>query len=658
MKKCPEVVFKPIWIASGTKVIKRAFVWLAMAMPLMGLIHTFSFAQTDSISVDLKSLVLKGRVLLSDLTTPLAEELDHLSLLSEWEPLKFQRIDLAGDLASIAISSYPLSPQEECAMAETHLAEVKQEHSVRQAPSEVIKTLHRLLNALPKTLKSPEFSFQVAVLDSDSANAFTIGAGKIFITQGLLEVLGGDASMNRDALAMLLAHEMGHTVRKHTQRGYQLKKMIRDAGDSLNAGVYTSLFKVGLNKAGELAPFLFSREREYEADIFSLHLCRAAGFDIQKGLQIYRWLALTYSTFFDPFVERRTAWTKADYFYSMHPDPLLRLKWVNHELRGIPSGKAHGLFVYNASHDAFNRVSDVLPAVKNPVIFLHSIDGNKDSFKRFARWLSREGGYPGYSIYSFSFPDDDSLYKSSIFLKQEMARVFGVHSTTRPVFVAFGTGSLIARYYIENMMGEFDKLFLIAPPNKGSNLITLARFMEFMEYSGIDLTPDVSRNMMKTYADGKGQLMFDLKPSSLFLNELGLSPVRPDDYMIIHGQILNRIMAFVLDHTFFMVKKWVIPSLLKEIPHAPLRQAIESQLKTLVIPPEILKGDGLVSNDSVKLPRVRCASLDLRHSSLSESQEVFSLIFPDVYLKPKPEEMSFLGEILDFLMNCFDWLFW
>ena len=157
-----------------------------------------------------------------------------------------------------------------------------------------------------------EFSFES--LRRGGTNAFALPGGFVFITRGLLEACGRD----RDELAFVLAHEIGHVL-----RGHALERLV---GRSALAGVIRALPAAGM--LGRLAgrPSLslltssHSREQEYEADSLGIRLSVAAGFDPAGSSR---------------FLERlvRPEGLPAAGYLASHPDPEARVRRIEEARR-------------------------------------------------------------------------------------------------------------------------------------------------------------------------------------------------------------------------------------------------------------------------------------------------------------------------------------
>ena len=146
------------------------------------------------------------------------------------------------------------------------------------------------LNLLGQTLAQvsdmPEIfnGYRFLVLNSNEINAFATPGGHIFITTGLLR-----CCRNEDAVAAILAHEIGHIQLKH---GMQAIKKAR-VTDALNTITTESVRVLAPNEVSHFTETFggvitdittmihggYSRSFEYAADDAALTILRRVGYD-------------------------------------------------------------------------------------------------------------------------------------------------------------------------------------------------------------------------------------------------------------------------------------------------------------------------------------------------------------------------------------------
>ena len=132
-------------------------------------------------------------------------------------------------------------------------------------------------------------SWDYAVFQDETPNAFTLPNGKIGVTTGLLNLVEND-----DQLAAIIGHEVGHVVARHaaerysqtalTATGLQVAQGVAgDYGQAIGAfgGIGAQL--------GVLLPF--SRNHELEADRLGVDYMAAAGYEPRESLDLWRIMA-------------------------------------------------------------------------------------------------------------------------------------------------------------------------------------------------------------------------------------------------------------------------------------------------------------------------------------------------------------------------------
>jgi predicted Zn-dependent protease len=130
---------------------------------------------------------------------------------------------------------------------------------------------------LASQTERPDLPWQFGVLDTPGLNAFAVPGGTIFVTKGLVQRMRSEAE-----LAGVLAHEIGHVLKKHHLKAIQKSAQASLAGDALQmamkdsnsevrgklVGFGTEMYARGLDKSDEL-----------EADRLGVVIASRAGYD-------------------------------------------------------------------------------------------------------------------------------------------------------------------------------------------------------------------------------------------------------------------------------------------------------------------------------------------------------------------------------------------
>lgn len=147
---------------------------------------------------------------------------------------------------------------------------------------------------LPYSLRGNEPHKFILLNDDKTINAFALGNGNIYVTKGLLKMLGDEAE-----LAEVLGHENGHFGHRHIA-----SQMDRGIGLGLMLALAEGFYAQGkggrlsddqgeaIQKANELAMGLvlngFGREQELESDAHGLETMVKAGYDPMGAVSTFQ----------------------------------------------------------------------------------------------------------------------------------------------------------------------------------------------------------------------------------------------------------------------------------------------------------------------------------------------------------------------------------
>ncbi len=147
------------------------------------------------------------------------------------------------------------------------------------APLVPDKQLQKYVNNVGRWVASqserPDLAWHFGVIDSRDINAFAAPGGYIFITAGLYRLLDDEAG-----LAGVLAHEIGHIIRKHHLKILQQSKMV-DLGGKLIGKQVGGDDKIRnlIGSGAEIVSRSLDKSAEFEADRIGVVLAARAGYD-------------------------------------------------------------------------------------------------------------------------------------------------------------------------------------------------------------------------------------------------------------------------------------------------------------------------------------------------------------------------------------------
>lgn len=205
-----------------------------------------------------------------------------------------------------------------------------------------VEGLNRYLNVVGQTLAlysdKPETfgGYHFLVLDSDEVNAFAAPGGLILVSRGLLR-----CCRSEDALAAVLAHEIGHVQGQHGLRAIKkgrltsaLTTLALEAGKNLagqNLAEITRAFEGSVQDVtSTLMNSGYARALENEADASAVQILSRAGYDPRALVELLNEM------------KPRLA-ADARGFGKTHPSPDVRIQHVDGLLAGLPASSSRSL---------------------------------------------------------------------------------------------------------------------------------------------------------------------------------------------------------------------------------------------------------------------------------------------------------------------------
>jgi predicted Zn-dependent protease len=156
-----------------------------------------------------------------------------------------------------------LSDEQEIAMGDEAAPQFEQEFKGAVPDPQVQAYVERVGKQLAAQSERP-MPYKFSLLRSDIPNAFALPGGRIYVTNGLLQVMGSQRE-----LGAVLGHEVGHVAARHNVRALE-----RQMGAELLAAVAGAAVGGRGGQAAEVAAKVtagmlnlrYSRQDEYQAD--------------------------------------------------------------------------------------------------------------------------------------------------------------------------------------------------------------------------------------------------------------------------------------------------------------------------------------------------------------------------------------------------------
>ncbi len=173
------------------------------------------------------------------------------------------------------------------------------------------------------------FEYEFKIVDQTVPNAFALPGGKIYVSRGLLALVGSE-----DELAGVIGHEITHAAERHAAARLEISKRINP-------------LVIGWMRAAQIAAY--GRDQERDADRGGQILCAKAGYD-PGGIA-------TFLRKLDALERYEVGWSRLPFFLATHP--------TSPERSALASDRAASL--------AWTRVPAI--ADDRPLGFLGVIDG-------------------------------------------------------------------------------------------------------------------------------------------------------------------------------------------------------------------------------------------------------------------------------------------
>lgn len=578
---------------------------------------------------------------LASLTPEMRRQIDSLAMRAPQPGLPTASVDFSGNIVAWLISQAMLSPEEEAQAAEQNHEHLLRQFRVAPTPPEAAEVFEKLLAALPPHLKPEAFTYRLTVLESDSLDAATAGGGYVYLTQPLVEALLAGGPRGRAALALTLGSQLGHIALKHCRRGYQLAQLEEETRGGrplpVDERMLRRAWETGIERRDSCLRFLYLRDEIYEADLFAMHLCRNAGFDVDASLDALRWRVLLSDPELQPLQpasgEEQAEKPLEDYL-SSPPELARRLQRLLLEQTGQALDEAaFGLFSVDVACGKLTKAPAKTNGRELPaLIFVHGFAGKETTFENFFRALNETRAIEKRRILFFRYPNNGSLAAAGEMLAREMTRA--VAAPEQAVFICHSAGGLAFRYYAEKKKGAFDRAIFLGVPHGGTELTEL----KFLVDAGTffrDLKFGLPEAIQRAINEGTRQVTHDLHPDSLFLRYLGADAAAAPRYRIYCGQVFNTLESLGLGAVIDVARELLDRQAVERIARPRLRSQLGSLVEHLRLPEEIAEGDLIVSVASANLPGVADVEIvRLNHLQLTSDLDLIGDVLADLFAEP------------------------
>jgi predicted Zn-dependent protease len=179
------------------------------------------------------------------------------------------------------------TPQQQEAVATAVAARVIEKHGTSDDEA-MRRHLQGVVDKLAVGMNAKRQNFELVVLKSKQANAFTPGAGIILINEGLLRLV-----RNESEVAAVIAHEMAHVLLKHPQRQKQIR-LASKAGSAMMDQFTPDRLQNNIGRflrlGGNATMNGMIRQQELMADAIAIDMLVKSGYDPRAMVDVLRTL--------------------------------------------------------------------------------------------------------------------------------------------------------------------------------------------------------------------------------------------------------------------------------------------------------------------------------------------------------------------------------
>lgn len=239
--------------------------------------------------------------------------------------------DVTGETQHIS-----MTPEQEIALGLQSAPEMAQEMgglSSNQQMAAIVKQVGQDVVAHSAAKSTPyQYDFHL-LADPQTINAFALPGGQVFITEGLLMRLTNDGkTLDKDMLAGVLGHEIGHVVARHSAAKMAQMELAQGLTGAATMATYdpsnpnTAYIAQAVSNMISLK---YGRDQESQSDNLGVRFMMESGYDPTHLITVME------------ILKQAAGPNRVPEFQSTHPDPENRKEGIEHAIQewGAKLGK-------------------------------------------------------------------------------------------------------------------------------------------------------------------------------------------------------------------------------------------------------------------------------------------------------------------------------
>ena len=260
---------------------------------------------------------------------------------------------LVGIAVTCSLVACGISQQQEVQMGQEYAQQINAQLPIVQDP-ELNRYINVLGDSISRLTSRRDLDWHFFIVDSKEVNAFAVPGGFVYVNRGLIE-----RADKMDEVAGVLAHEIGHVVRRHT-----VKQMEKAQGANIGitlacvlTGVCNSQVAGAAIQIGGGALFArFSRQDEAEADQEGFNNVVRAGISPEGMVSMFRKL----------LEERKSRPAGVEAWFITHPLEEDRITAIQARINQLPPSTLANLGTDTRNFHTFKARLQSLPPSPPP----------------------------------------------------------------------------------------------------------------------------------------------------------------------------------------------------------------------------------------------------------------------------------------------------
>ncbi len=230
----------------------------------------------------------------------------------------------AGAFNSLSKAAEEITPENEYYIGRSVAANLLTNYKVYE-DKKLETYLNKICAALVVNSEDPYLynGYHVKILDTTEVNAFSTSGGHIFITRGMISCTDSE-----DALAAVIAHEIGHIQLKHSLKSIKTSRYTEAFKATANATMSTMGMKEMADTLDDMCGDVlsdmvnngYSQNQEFDADKKAVELMAGAGYDPNALVTVLEKLA-------------QQKGNKKSGMFKTHPSPESRISHLSSTLK-------------------------------------------------------------------------------------------------------------------------------------------------------------------------------------------------------------------------------------------------------------------------------------------------------------------------------------